>query len=200
MLRGVIGQFPAAIPDPLSDAQRPDPAVNKLIQERLRKWDLGMASDAYEKAFIAGLCIALTAYQHTPLEVQVEVALYTGLVIVVDDRLVDAAAVQEFVPRFCSGSRQLHPTLDRLVESCHDLEKYHAAYAANVIFSATMDFVNCELLSRGGNDVMGFRVHQNSLPYIRYFREKDGIVGAYSAFIWPKEVFPDANEYVQAFP
>lgn len=174
--------------------------VNEIIQERLRKWDLGMANTIYDGPINTGYVIAITAYQHTPPKLQAEIALYTGLVTIVDDGLIDAAALQEFVPRFCSGSPQLHPTLSCLVENCHNLKEHFGIFGANIIFSTTLDFINCDLFTRWGQDGTPIAIHQGSAPYLRFMRDQDGLARSYSAFIWPKVTFPDTKEYIQAYP
>lgn len=199
MLRGILGKFPEAIPNPKSDAQRVDPAVLKLVQERLQKWDLGMASHLYEKAFNTAYTISVTAYNHirSP-EVQAEIALHTAMWIILDDALIPPSAVEEFVPRFCSGTAQLHPTLDRMVETCHNLKDLYATFAANIIFQTTVGSINCEHFQSELKEDIAIR--HDSVPYIKYMRSQDGISGTYAVFVWPKASFPDATEYVQAFP
>ncbi len=198
LLRDLVAQFPQAVPDLNSDAQRPNPIVEKIVRERIRQWDLGLPSHVHEKYFMFGHSIAITAYHHVSSpELQAEIGLFTGLAILVDDAVMGSPAIQEFVTRLCTGSRQLHPSLDRFAETVHGLGKHFTQYGANAIISSTIDFVNSELFQRGARDIdLGL----NSIPYTKYMRGKDGYVEAYAAFVWPKDVFPDTKEYIQAFP
>lgn len=199
MLRRLIDQFPDAVPDANSDTQRPDPAVEKIVREKLRQSDLGMTSDAYEKAFIAGYNIAITAYHHVPsAQIQADIALFTGYAILVDDAAMPVSAIQEFVPRFCSGSRQLHPSLDLFVESVHTVARHFTPFGANAVLSSTIDYVNSELFQR--EEKKSIVLAQGSVPYTKYMRSKDGYGEAYAACVWPKCVIPDTKEYIQAFP
>ncbi len=198
LLRDLIAQFPQAVPDPSSDAQQPDPVVEKIIREKIAHRDLGLPSHVFEKYFVFGHVFATTAYRHVSSpKLKAEIALFTGLGYLVDDAVMGIPAIQEFVTRFCSGSRQLHPTLDVFVENIHCLGKYFTEYGASVICSSTIDFVNTELFQRGATDI---NLGPNSIPYIKYIRHKDAYVEAYTVLIWPKDVFPDTKEYLQAFP
>lgn len=197
MLRGIIAQFPGSVPDSKSEMQRPHPTVDKIVQERLSKWNLGMERHIYKKPFVVGYSIATASYHHVAPEVQAEIALYTGLVVLVDDGLLDTAAVREFVPRLCSGLPQLHPALDCLVEACHNLQQYFTTYGAHAIYSSTIDFVNSELFQQHAKEM---DYNQSSAPYIQYIRDKDGLIPSYAAFVWTKDITPQTEEYIQAFP
>lgn len=199
LLRSLINEFPNAVPNLNSKSQRPDPRVQQIVRENLQQWDLGLPSHSYEKAFIAGHSIAITAYHHVSSpQLQADIALFTGLAILVDDAAMGIPAIEEFVPRFVSGSRQLHPSLDRFVESVHTLAAYFPPFAANIVLSSTIDYVNSELYQRQEKENM--YLERGSIPYTKYMRSKDGYGEAYAACIWPKSVFPDTKKYVQAIP
>lgn len=200
MLRDIVDQFPEAMPNPLSEVQRVYPSVNEMIQQRLREWDLPIDKKACNAKFNAGYHIAVNTYNHirSP-EMQAEIALYTGLMFVVDDGLVDPRAVEEFVPRLCAGSRQLHPVLDHFVETCHTLQRSYPTFGANSIYASTIDFVNAEHF-QGRDEAQDLRLSGDSAPYVRYMRDKDGVGAAYAAFVWPKDRFPNSADYIQVFP
>lgn len=131
------------------------------------------------------------------LELQAEIGLFTGLAVLIDDGLVGTPDPQEFLTRFWSGSRQLHPSLDRFAETVHTLMKYFTQYGANALLSSTIDFLNSQIFQRENRAIdLGL----GSIPYTKYLRAKDGYVEAYAAFVWPKDIFPDTKEYIQAFP
>lgn len=202
MLREIINMSPASIPDPHSDAQRPDPRVNEIILQRLREWHIKIDGEntTYKKSLGAGYSIATTAFHHVPADIQAEIALYTFLVVAIDDGIVDEAALRQFVPRFCSGSPQLHPVLDRLVESCHGITSLFAEFGANIIYTNTMDFVNAELYLMDDRNTLPESLSQDSVTFINHIRASTGISLAYATFIYPKVEFPEAKDYAQAYP
>lgn len=190
------------MPKSLSGFQDADPAVGEAIQRRLRAWDLqdGKNNDIFKNKFISAHHVAVTAYEHIPsIDLQAEIALYTGLLFIIDDALIDSHAVAEFVPRLCSGSRQLHPVLDRVAETCHSLQKFYPAFGANSIYASTIDFVSSDHF-QSQDKVRNLPLGRDSVPYVKFMREKDSIGAAYAAFIWPKDSFPNSVEYIQVFP
>lgn len=209
ILRTMIDQFPSSTEGPRitslpgSQPPQPDPefvVINDIIQERLRQWDLGIDPQLSYPKFTAGQYLAITAYKHllSPT-VQAEIALYTGLAFIIDDQLVLTQAVQEFAPRFCSGSRQLHPVLDYFVATCHALSKYFPTYGASSIYASTIDFVNSDC-HQNEKEAKEMSLYGDSVPFIDFMRERDGIAVAYTAFIWLREEFPSTAEYIQVFP
>ena len=133
MFRDIIKMAPDSMPDPLSDAQRPDPMVNEIMQQRLRQWDMNVNDASYKKPFSVGHTMAVTAYHHTPIDVQAEIGLYTFLAVTIDNGIVDVPSLRQFVPRFSSGSPQLHPVLDRFVEICQGVASLFADFGGNII-------------------------------------------------------------------
>ena len=198
LLRGLISQFPDAIPDLSSESQRPNPITERIVRETIQFWDLGIPSHVHERFFIYGHSIAATAYHHVQSpELQAQVALFTGLAILVDDGMMGIPPIQEFVSRFTSGLPQLHPSLDRFAETVRGLSKYFTPYGANAILSSTIGYVNSELFERELSDM---QLSVGSGRYADYTRERTGYVEAYAVFVWPKDEFPDTQEYIQAFP
>lgn len=158
---------------------------------------MGLPSHIYTKPIIAGHDIAAIAYRHVSPELQAEIALFTGLGILIDDEIIGTPAVREFIPRFCTSSCQLHPSLDRFAETVHGIRKHFAEYGANAILSSTIDYVNSELFQKGAKDMS---LSRGSIPFTKYIRGKDGYCEAFAAFVWPKDDFPDPVEFIQAFP
>ncbi|KAJ3486198.1 hypothetical protein NLI96_g4414 [Meripilus lineatus] len=200
MLQGIISEFPSSIPDPHSESQRPDARVNEIILERLHKWGHSADNIPYKKALDTGVFIATAAYHHTPPEVQAEIALYTYIVTIIDDNRVDATALQQYVPRLCTGSTQLHPVLGWLADVCNKLGEHYPVFGSYTAFSGSVDFISSELHMRDGKTNLPENLRQLSIPHLKYLREQTGISRAFGAFIWPKVEFPEAIEYIQALP
>lgn len=111
-------------------------------------------TDRYDKFLSTGLGLATIAYAHTSIDVQVQIAIFTMLMVSLDDHemLVPFDAVEQFVPRFISGSPQLVHVLDLLAENLRGMPNYYPPYAANGIVSATFDFISAVLFERQHGD------------------------------------------------
>ena len=143
--------------------------------------------------------MAVTAYRHTPVDVQLDIALYTFLGIMVDEPdIMTCSTIREFPSRLFDGRIQLHPILTRFAENLARMRQHFSAYGANIITTNTVDFVNAEMLIRdeGGPEVHG----QLASGYADYIRLKTGLGETYAAFIWPRSMFPHTKTYVKTFP
>lgn len=176
----------------------PPPAVEAQVRETVRKWNLDQTEEYYEKHLIVGLDIAYAAYQHTPYEVQIAVALFTFCATVLDDAAIDMRATHEFIARFCAGEPQLHPILTRFIETAGALREFVPEYTANTIYPSMLSFVNEDLYGRKGAQQLVLCA--DSGDYIDYSRFKGGMPEPYAVCIWPRSICPDAEEYVQALP
>lgn len=141
--------------------------------------------------------MAVTAYRHTPFDVQVAIAMYTFLGILIDEDIMSIETIRDFPPRLFDGRPQLHPCLTRFAETLASMRSHFPPYSANIITTNTVDFVSAEMLTRdgtqGGPD-------GKASGYADYIRLKTGLGETYAAFIWPREQFPHTRTYVQTFP
>lgn len=172
------------------------------MQTQLRKWGIQGEGDnkAHTIRVVNGHNLAVNVYEHVRSpQIQAEIGLYTYLVQIVDDRLIEPQATEEFAFRLCSGSPQLHPALEHLAQICHDLHTSYPAFGASSIYPSTIDFVTSEHF-QGQNATKDLSLCKDSIPYAKFMRDKDAIGAAYAAFIWPKDVVPDSAEYIQVFP
>ncbi|KAH8100278.1 isoprenoid synthase domain-containing protein [Cristinia sonorae] len=175
-----------------------DPIVRDRALERAKGLHLGISDNELERYLTVGLVIAVTAFGHTPRDVQVEIALYTFFCTMADDSVMSHEMLREFVPRIFRGEPQLHPILAELLKELSILRQYFTPYSSNIITTNTMDFFSAEMFLRdeGGSDSGS----ANSTEYVDYIRWKTGIGEAYAAFIWPCSMFPQTKTYIQAIP
>ena len=92
-----------------------DPIVAQKFTEAISSWDLGLSPKLQERHASVGLLTGAVAYRHTPVEVQVAVAIYTYLGTMCDDDVMSKDALRDFGPRLFDGVPQLHPILDCFV-------------------------------------------------------------------------------------
>lgn len=172
--------------------------LERCVRENATQLDLGDVSlEKYDPALVNAVWIAGCAYSHTPLEVQVHIALYTFLATCIDDFAIPHAALDAFMERFYSGSLQLHPLLDRLVENLLDMKNYFPTFPTKLIIKSTIDFINMMAFEQE-MDVTTLR--PAAVSYVTMKRFYNGAGDAYFCFIFDKFNFPDASGYIQALP
>lgn len=176
----------------------PEGTIEKRVRDQAAQWDLGDVSlKRYEPALITSCHIASAAYSHTPVDVQVHIALFTLLAICIDDYDVSTAALEEFMERLYSGSAQLHPLLDRFVENLRSMRDYFPAYSSKLIIKASVDFVNNMSIDA---ELEKMTLRPSALNYVTSKRFYNGIGDAYACFVWDKFTFPHITSYLQAIP
>ncbi|KAI0070285.1 hypothetical protein K474DRAFT_1680271 [Panus rudis PR-1116 ss-1] len=144
------------------------------------------------------------AYRHTGYDLQI--SLYTFCCLLFDDGMISRAAASQFVGRMASRQTQLDPLLDRWIECVLGLSTHLPSYGANAVFTATLDYVNFDLLrhaddsdSNSGEEMVWLDLKPGSTEFIEYARVKDGFAEGFVAAIWPKSDFTDVKMYIQAF-
>jgi len=172
--------------------------IEKRVRERLASRDLQVPPKVLEKHMRTGLDIATKAYGHTSSDLQVEIALCSLCATLFDDAYMGLEAMSQMVPRFHAGQPQMHPIVQLCIDTVTTgMRKHYGDYSANVIVTSWLDFANGEML---GRDTREMKMSAASVMFIEQIRLKDGIAEAYAAYIWPKNLFPDTMEYVQAIP
>lgn len=70
-------------------------------------------------------------------------------------------------------------------------------YSANAIVTSWLDYPEADLME---NEVKNMNIVPASYAFVEDLRMKSGMAVAYAAFIWPKVMFSDMLEYIQAMP
>lgn len=172
--------------------------MDQRVCDIVKTWDID--SSYVEKFYAcleAGVSIAISAYGHTPIDTQVHIAVYTLLTICVDELIMDAVDIEEFMDRLKSGAPQRHPLLHHLAENLFAMPEYFPTFASKTIVLATIDFVNFTLFDKQTENIP---IDRSARGFVEYKRKKNGIAEAYSYFIWDKSVFPDILSYIQSLP
>ncbi|KAK7683864.1 hypothetical protein QCA50_013242 [Cerrena zonata] len=178
----------------------PDPAVDRRVREVIQSWELGIAPHKLEIPIKTGVTIGAMSYRHTSFEVQVAVALFCFTAVCFDDKIIDAQARREFLPRYYHNQPQLHILLDKFLESAHTLGRLVPSYGANIIFTGLLEYCNEDILHSDQPVVASHSLKKQASNYVEYVRMIDGIPGPFVVAIWPESLFPDVKEYVQALP
>lgn len=175
-----------------------DPIVAHRFLSIIDSWDLSLPRRMHMKYALLGLDMTSRAYYYAPVDVQVSIAIYMYLCVMVDDDVMSVDTLREFSPRFFAGLPQLHPILSRLVIHFTDMREHFTSFSANMIVTNTLEFFNAELFVRdeGGAEVYG----PEASDYIDFMRWKNGVGEAFVMMIWPRAMFPETKTYIQAVP
>ena len=175
-----------------------DPVVRQRFYDVVNTWDLAITEQQHNKYAALGLNMAASSYRHTPTEVQISIALYSFLGIMIDDAVMSKESIREFPARYFDGRPQLHPILTHFVDIIADTRRHFLPFGANIISTNSLDFINAEMFVRdeGGPDLNG----PLDTAYADYIRLKTGIGEAYSIYVWPRSMFSQTKVYAQAIP
>ncbi|TCD67995.1 terpene cyclase [Steccherinum ochraceum] len=175
-----------------------DPTMEKQFYDEAYNWNLGLTDKQLRKYGTLGLNMAITAYRHTPPEVQLAIAQYTFLGILIDEDIMSTSVIREFPPRLFDGRPQLHPILTQFGETLAKMREQFAPYASTVITTNSAEFVAAEMLVRDEGGPSADRLLGSK--YADYIRLKSGLGDTYAANVWPRAMFPKTKTYVQTFP
>ncbi|KAK8012943.1 hypothetical protein PG991_010318 [Apiospora marii] len=163
------------------------------------------------KIFQTGVMYAACCVPRHPVEVQVYVAMYSWLGLLLDD----SAAEHEdefarFGARWAGGERHPLPLLQAWADLLRLTYKYWDAAPANFIVTASLNFLNSNLLQTGAafrgiaaaaaaNGSNG-NSNNSGRSWARYVREEDGGGDAVAYFTFPKSMYPNQEEYLECIP
>ena len=166
-------------------------------------FDLGLSDqDLQPMAYIHKLAcqFAQSCYNNQPLDFKVYVAVYTWLLIAIDDLHMDSPEIQTFVLKFGTGEPQGNSQLDCLVRLLKDeTPKFFGPCVTNIVISSTLDGIN-------GHNMESMFAHGFPHPmpgFSAWIRSKTGYADAYGCFIFSEREFPESEwlgRYIQGFP
>ncbi len=142
--------------------------------------------------------ITETAYGHTSPVHQHYIALYTAIVLYLDDighKHLDA--IKQFASRFTRGEKQLSPALDDLVQLMRQSHELFTDVGADAIVSGTFDAVTAMYIEYSTQDMV---IRPPATLYPWYLRVRSGICPPYIHFIFMKSWRPTAESYLQMMP
>jgi hypothetical protein len=172
--------------------------VARRTLEGSQEWTKkGLEPTRYERHFKTSVNIAAFTFSHTPVDVQVQIALFTLLALCIDDLEVSSEAMDAFSARLYGGIPQLDPLLDCLVDILTRMPDYYHPYAAKTIVVATVEFIDATLFDKQS---VGFTLHEDALPYVEFKRLRNSLGGVYGSFVWDKATFPDIFSHIQVLP
>ena len=171
-------------------------AVVKLADLGLSQHDLQPMAYIHKLAcYFAESCVA-----NQPLDFKVFVAVYTWLLIAIDDLFLNSPEIQTFALKFGTGEPQGHAQLDCLVRLLkYETPNFFGPRVTNLIISSTLDGINGHIIE--SIFLHGFP-HSMS-GFSAWIRAKTGYADAYGYFIFSEREFPESEWlgcYIQGLP
>lgn len=175
----------------------PDPTMERLVREEVGRWNLEIkSSEKYEHQINCAVELGAMFYGYLSIDLQWQIALYSFLLLHIDDIDIGIEPLDEFSARLCTASPQLHPALERLAEVLGRMPQYYLPYATQSIIISTIQFLSATALEK----TLLTPLRTEAVLFPEYKRVRSGIGEAYALFIWDKIRFPDISVYVQAIP
>ncbi|KAK8062335.1 hypothetical protein PG997_014432 [Apiospora hydei] len=198
----VISKTQEEAPNSLSDTLRP--LYRNFIEKELKE-----EGSISAKAFYAGVTYAAVCFPKHPLDVQVYIGIYSWLGLFIDDEAhMHPEEFAQFGARFVSGEPHPLPLLQGWADLLPLAYKYWDATVANFIVSASLNFMNANLLE---TEAAFRRVKEtpankasggggSGRNWAWYVRERDGDGEAVAYKTFPKSMYPDAAQYLECIP
>ncbi|CAI0649256.1 unnamed protein product, partial [Colletotrichum noveboracense] len=182
-------------------------AVESLLEYMYRRSvEFGVPLDTpiSSKGFRLGYSLGLLAHPRHPTVVQGFVGLFTWLVVQYDDLVgqAEGAMVEEamaFHKRFFSGQRQKHNLLEGLATLLREAYDHWDPVLANMLQLSALKFLTCNLLERH-EGFLSFEVTRAGEKFPDFLRDMSGINVAYAVFCYPKAMYPDVSQWIEAIP
>ncbi|KAK7730365.1 hypothetical protein SLS53_009065 [Cytospora paraplurivora] len=154
--------------------------------------------DHSSKCLKTGLIITTNAYAGHPIEVQVYIATFTWLVCVIDDVAASMRPeLERFQERFYSNESQPNPLLQALADVFKETYLHYENIVANFIIVSSLSFVTASVLEvRPEFENLKPTKGGQNWPY--YVRDKGGLPEAYGYMVWPKALYPDVGQFLEA--
>ncbi|RYP12389.1 hypothetical protein DL767_011300 [Monosporascus sp. MG133] len=171
-----------------------------IMHKKAIEYGVPLDSPLSAKGFRLGYSEGALAYPEHPVEVQAYIALFTWIVVQIDDVMNDIKdAADHFQQRFFSGEPQPHPLLHAMGELLREAYYYWDPVLANILVTSGLNFVTSNLLeTREGFQKMAVTKAGTSFPY--YYRDLAGITEAYAIFGYPRDLYPEIQYFLEAIP
>ena len=142
--------------------------------------------------------MAECCYNHTSIELQYFVALYTAFTFYADDHSAsNPEPIGQFAQRFAMGAPQLDPVLDRFAAHVKQAYDLWPRIGANAIISGTLDSMTAMYTECTTKDM---HTIPSAMRYPYYLRTRSGVGPPYSHFIFPTCWRASVNSYLQLIP
>ena len=165
--------------------------------------DLGLSHhDLQPMAYLQKLCchFAESCVANQPLDFKVYVAVYTWLLVLIDDLFLNSPEIQTFALKFGTGEPQGDPHLDCLVRLLkYETPNFFGPRVTNLIICSTLDGINGHVIE----SIFSHGFPHSMTGFSAWIRAKTGYADAYGYFIFPEREFPESKwlgRYIPGFP
>ena len=187
------------------DRSKPPSPPNELLEAMtvVKVTDLGLSHhDLQPMAYAHNLSchFAELCFANQPLEFKVYIAVYTWLLVIVDDLLSNSPEIQTFTLKFGTGESQGNPHLDCLARVLkYETPNFFGPCLTNLIICSTLDGINGHIIEWTFSH--GF---PHSMPgFSAWLRTKTGYGEPFGYFIFTEREFPESEwlgRYIPGIP
>ncbi|RPD62212.1 terpenoid synthase [Lentinus tigrinus ALCF2SS1-6] len=173
----------------------PNAGLRAAVTECIVAWKSSDSVEAIEKLVDSACAWAETGYGHTSPQHLHYIALYTAVILYIDDvggEHLDA--IRQFAARFIWGEKQLSPALDTLVDLMRGAHQLWTDVGADAIIAGTLDAVTAMYIEYTTQD-MEIKPQATLYPY--YLRTRSGICPPYIHFIFMSSWRATADTYME---
>ncbi|KAH6871498.1 isoprenoid synthase domain-containing protein [Thelonectria olida] len=150
--------------------------------------------------FKVGYTYPIVCFPNHPFEVQLYIGIYSWLGLLLDDeapKFLDE--FQMFHARFCANEKQPIPLLQGWADLMKLAFKYWDPVVANFIVSASLNFLNANVLE-ARKDFGRIERTRGGHSWAWFLREKDGVGESYAWFAFPMATCPDISCFLEVIP
>ncbi|KAI1452570.1 putative trichodiene synthase [Annulohypoxylon moriforme] len=186
MLRGFLRDISFKIP-----SSRYDPSIESAVLKYFRSRDFTPDFiQRYTSVIHAGVWIATSTYPFVPAKVQEEIAIYTSLVVMVEDASKEYLTdIKLFQDRLFRKQPQPIPLLETTIHSLHTLRGLYGPFISDMMMKATLEFISVCAFEQEYNEIFSDSSSTPEFPY--YLRLKTGLAEVYAFFAFPECMYPE---------
>ncbi|KAK8044072.1 terpenoid synthase [Apiospora rasikravindrae] len=175
-------------------------AVLDAMHQKVAEYGMTLDDPLSAKGFRLGFSEAALAYPDHSVAVQTYIAIFTWLVVQIDDITPSIKnEVEQFQQRFLRGEEQPSPILRALAAIFREAYDHWDPVLANLLVKSGLDFVTANLLD-AGEEFRRMQVTEAGASFPYYFRHMSGITEAYAIFTYPSGQYPDLSQFLEAIP
>ncbi|KAF3927246.1 hypothetical protein ABW20_dc0107968 [Dactylellina cionopaga] len=159
--------------------------------------------DAYPhsyKLFVAGMNYADVCFTGHPVDLKAFLGVFTWLGLLIDDfTLHTREDTERFHERFLAREPQPTPLLEAWSKCLQEMYIHFHPVCANLIVTNSLNFVAANILETT-EEFKRLKSTPGGRNYPYYLRDRTGISEAFVYFTFPKAMYPDFSQYLEALP
>ncbi|KAF4454055.1 longiborneol synthase [Fusarium albosuccineum] len=173
------------------------------MKEGAEKLGLSLKPPMSKKGFQLGYAEGLLAHPGHPVELQAYIGLFTWLVVQYDDivgrdnDMIDEARL--FQQRFIRGEPQPTKLLEGIANMMRRAHDHFDSVLADLLQISVLKFLASNVLEQH-DGFQRVKAHQMGRNFPDFYRDMSGMSIAFAIFCYPKVLYPEINNFLEAIP